>query len=351
MPENYIQPVTDRQTCYKCQKTVTGKQKLSKCSKCHAITYCGKECQVADWPRHGFNCVPVMVTEFEGKGRGVVAARDIKMGERIFLDKPLLKLKSDHSEVLKDPDSLMKQIRKLPSEAKLLFYKIGGRPLPKSFRRNLRKVKINKEYEIFFMNARSDGDWQILFLNGTLLNHSCAPNAFLDTIQQAGETWCEVRAIKDISKGEEVTVFYEIEQEYGTYSYHVYGCNAKERKMKIQKEFRFDCKCDVCSGKVSEQEDIIKELLKLHKALADSRQPSNLAQEVQTLEKIVDLNLRLYIGSVDDKIWSMQALAEAAEQARNVELFKRAWDGLKKLTKDWKIDRLVQWSKDYGIDV
>ena len=71
----------------------------------------------------------------------------------------------------------------------------------------------------------------------------------------------------------------------------------------------------------------------------------------KTLDKIVDLNLRLYIGSVDDKIWSMQALAAAATKARNVELFKKSWDGLKKLTKDWKIDRLVQWSKDYGIDV
>ena len=100
-------------------------------------------------------------------------------------------------------------------------------------------------------------------------------------------------------------------------------------------------------------ENIIKELLKLHKALADSRkkQPSNLAQEVQTLEKIVDLNLRLYIGSVNDKIWSMQALAAAAKQARNEELLKKAWDGLKKFTKDWKIDILVKLCKDNGIDV
>ena len=347
MPE-YIQPVTGLQSCYKCQKTATGKLKLSKCSKCHAITYCGKQCQVADWPRHAFNCVPVMVTEFEGKGRGVVAARDIKMGEMIFMDKPLLKLPSDPLEALKDPDSLMKQIEKLPSEAKLLFYKLEERLAIKG--RNLGNVK---EFDNFFSNAIKDGNWAILFLNGTLLNHSCAANACLDTIQQEGETWCEVRAIKDISKGEEVTVFYEGELEYGTLSYQVYGCNKRERKMAIQKQFGFDCKCDVCSGKVSEQEDIIKELLKLHKALDQSRkrQPSDLAQEVQILEKIVDLNLRLYIGTVDDKICSMEALGEAAEQARNVELTKKAWDGLKKLTKDLKIDRLVQWSKENNVDL
>ena len=210
--------------------------------------------------------------------------------------------------------------------------------------------KIIEEFNIFFSNAIKDGGvWQILFLNETLLNHSCAPNAFMSTINESGETWCEVRAIKDISKGEEVTVFYQVGQEY---SYQAYGCNTKERKLAIQKHFGFDCKCDVCSGKVSEQEDIIKELLKLHKALDQlSKNPSNLAQEVQTWEKIVDLNLKLYIGDNEDKIQSMEALGAAAKQARNEELFKKAWDGLKKLTTDWKIDRLVQWSKENNVDV
>ena len=88
MPEPYIEPITDRQTCFKCNKTADGKKKLSKCNGCHAITYCCKECQKEDWPRHAWNCVPVMVTEVPGKGQGLVAARDIKMGELIFTDKP-----------------------------------------------------------------------------------------------------------------------------------------------------------------------------------------------------------------------------------------------------------------------
>ena len=93
-------------------------------------------------------------------------------------------------------------------------------------------------------------------------------------------------------------------------------------------------------------------MLKLHKALDQLRKkPSNLAQEVQTWEKIVDLNLKLYIGDNEDKIQSMEALGAAAKQARNEELFKKAWDGLKKLTTDWKIDRLVQWSKENNVDV
>ena len=41
----------------------------------------------------------------------------------------------------------------------------------------------------------------------------------------------------------------------------------------------------------------------------------------------------------------MQCLGIAAETAGNKELMKKASDGLKKLTDDWKIDRLVQWCK------
>ena len=125
MPEPYIEPLTDRQTCIKCNKSVTGKKKLSKCNGCHAITYCGRECQREDWPRHAWNCVPVMVTEIEGKGRGLVAARDIKMGELIFKDKASIKIVVDYhcgapgSYTIED---LLDQLEDLPTEAKLQFY-------------------------------------------------------------------------------------------------------------------------------------------------------------------------------------------------------------------------------------
>ena len=127
MPESYIEPLTDRQVCFKCHKSVTGKKKLSKCSRCHAITYCGPQCQKADWDRHSWNCLPVMVTEFEGKGRGLVAAKDIKMGDLIFTDKPMIKLAAVPGGCLPDStamDSMMTQIGNLSSEAKKQFYKL-----------------------------------------------------------------------------------------------------------------------------------------------------------------------------------------------------------------------------------
>ena len=340
MPESYIQPVTDRQSCYKCQKSVTGKMKLSKCSRCHAITYCGKQCRVADWPRHGWNCVPVMVTEYEGKGRGLVAARDIKKGELIFMDKPLLKMEAEFR--LDTVFSLAQQIENLPSEARLFFYKLKWDKYCSNS---------SKELDIFCSNAREIGGWWILFLNAALVNHSCAPNSSLDTIKEEGGTsWCEVKAIKDIVKGEEVTVFYESGAiSLQEYSYQVYGCNAQERKMAIKKNFNFDCKCCVCSEEVPEQEEIIKQLLHLHRALKlnnSRKEPSELAKKVKIWDQIVDLNLKLYIGSVCDKIWSMQDLGEAAQEAEDEILEKKAFDGLKKIAEDYKLNRVVKWCKE-----
>ena len=127
MPEFYVEPMKDRRTCFVCKMNVKGKKVLLTCIKCHAITYCGVESQSADWERHEWNCVPVMVTDFPGKGRGLVAARDIEKGELIFKDKPAIKLAVTSDNLPADPEfmtSMMEQIERLPSEAKLQIYKL-----------------------------------------------------------------------------------------------------------------------------------------------------------------------------------------------------------------------------------
>ena len=101
------------------------------------------------------------------------------------------------------------------------------------------------------------------------------------------KTKSETRAIKDISKGEEITV-----------------CNIEEikmlgnvRRMKPDQRMAFVCKCDVCSGKIPGQEDIIQELLKLRSCRSlhsnqYQKKPSNWRRDAKTADKIVDLTLK-----------------------------------------------------------
>ena len=335
MPE-YMQLVTDRQVCFACHKTERGKKKFPKCAKCHAITYCGKECQKADWLRHKLNCVPVMVTDIPGKGRGLVAARDIKMGEEIFKDKPSIRLPSLENTGPDTSESLMKQIENLPSEAKSLFYKLDYRK-SKSF-----LLDAPLEMDMFYNNCTILGNETLLYLNRSLINHSCAPNSAVgsaDVPKEGEDNIVIARAIKNISKGEEISIFYQFDLSPMIPSYKIFGCNAQDRMRIIKDEFDFDCKCSVCSGNVRDQEDIIRKLLQLHGTLDDlnSDQTKDWARELQIRRKILDLNLKLYIGSVYDKANAIYMMYTTARMARDVFQQRRAINEFKKLAEDTKL--------------
>jgi len=42
--------------CNVCLKAPTKEKSLLRCSKCKAVRYCGRDCQVADWPKHKLGC-------------------------------------------------------------------------------------------------------------------------------------------------------------------------------------------------------------------------------------------------------------------------------------------------------
>ena len=117
MPENE----TDRKCCHKCHKK--GKKKLSKCARCHSITYCSVECQREDWPRHSQYCIPVMVAEIQGMGRGLVASKDFKKGEVIFKEPAAITIYTSHSYFIPLPE-LKEKISKLSEEQRTKFYQL-----------------------------------------------------------------------------------------------------------------------------------------------------------------------------------------------------------------------------------
>ena len=86
MPEVF----RDLLSCVRCDQ---GGDK--KCAKCHSVSYCGRKCQRADWPRHKRLCLPVLIKEMGEKGRGLVASRDFKVGDLIFNDKLVVSIKKN----------------------------------------------------------------------------------------------------------------------------------------------------------------------------------------------------------------------------------------------------------------
>ena len=199
-----------------------------------------------DWPRHKENCIPVMVTEIEGKGRGLVAARDIKMGELIFNDKVVMSVDLKYSEVFGTvPEekiaAINEEFEKLSDVEKsqfLILENNGERygKLDCTDRSSFEKASTYIHNSLIEQCSK-------LFLNISLLNHSCAPNAekselTRDESDQESKEVYELRAIKNISKGEEITIFYLCS---GT----LLIPHAQIRELLLTRFDELDCRCKV----------------------------------------------------------------------------------------------------------
>lgn len=364
MPEG----LTDRTTCLKCHKT--GRRKLSKCARCHSVTYCSQDCQAEDWARHSENCVPVMITEYEGKGRGLVASRDIKMGELILNDTAVITmLHPDDNSYEDNRKFLMDQIGKLTKDQKEQFYKL----LPHNDYTN---YGILEELKIFAGNSKELDENERIFLNLALINHSCSPNATFSKLQDQEEgeeetesqslprslqeglsslfssfmfvspsanpskMRTELRAVKDICKGEEVTICYlDIGESKETKS---------DRKNILREEFAFICKCKVCSGEIRpNQDDILKRILYLRRSLrvnAHGVRMEDRKKQTLQVEKIFHLVQQLHVSRFEAKIDACYALARMAHLSRDQELRQKALDAWKELV---DISKFEQMRLDY----
>ena len=354
MPEFYAEPLKDWRACSVCQgkRTETGSKVLLTCFKCHAITYCGRECQIADWGRHEWNCHPVMVKEFPGKGRGLVAARDIEKGEVIFLDKPVIKLALNAERRFTDPEfmmSLKQQIESLPAEARKQFDKLKTCDVAHNSFGNLSssdKEVLKKFLQNSMIYYKEDlSSWlQILHLNLALVNHSCLPNATNRStskqLQQEGEEdqSKDLRAIQEIRKGEEITICY-------VKGVEKFGSNLKKRRPAFKKDQGFDCKCPVCLGQVPLQEKTLKKLVEAHNKLNPT--PSDWKREAGIWSWIVDLRMELNIGDPIERIWVFDKLLRFAHLARDKNLVRKAKDMWRQFTEETKNETYKREFEDF----
>ena len=170
-----------------------------------------------------------------------------------------------------------------------------------------------------------------LYLNMALLNHSCAPNADVGELLESFERdddgrpykRIEIRAIKDISKGEEVTEYYMTK-----------GMMTKsQRREIILGAFSFDCKCSVCVGLISDQDGIISEIVSIN-----AKRCLNLTYQMKTedwmtealkFERAADLTRKLDVGHILDRISVIMNFVRVSQMARDPTRLKKALGILK----------------------
>ena len=233
-----------RRICHNCQNKAYGKKanKYKVCSVCHTIAYCGKECQRKDWPRHKENCLPVRVADFPGKGRGLVTSKDIKKGHVILEEVADIVVE----ESFRNARGIIDQVNKMSEERKSQFYKLKA----------IDREGGSTEVKIFFQNGRECKGYCALFLNSSLINHSCSPNTIAsmetEVTNNVPQITQKVIAIRDIGKGEEITTTYlSVKDSVELKS---------QRRTILQTVFIDDCQCIVCVGDILDQDEIIKKV-------------------------------------------------------------------------------------------
>ena len=214
-------------------------------------------------------------------------------------------------------------------------------------------------FKLFLANSKMHKGWNgrynapmgmVLHLNVTLVNHSCAPNADIEKNDDCQDISSDLRAFKDICKGEEITICYFIDVK-------TFGSFQRKRKTAFKKDQGFDCKCPVCLGQVPAQEKTLKKLIELHNKLNPT--PSDWKKEAIIWSRIVDLTMQLYIGNPLEKTLALDSFSRFAHLARDKDLRTKAMDMWRQLAKETKIEsiqriyearerRMAQWSAEFS---
>ena len=159
---------------------------FQKCARCHAVSYCSKQCQEADWrSRHKRLCMPVIVKEMGAKGRGLVATKDMEMGTLIVKEKAAVKVRKGFQAAMGDEAfgrEIERQMSNLSKEEQEEFSKLTKNKkimldpfVPKKYKEIIAIFENNS-----ILSTENESD---VFSTVSLLNHSCVPNAAWDPLQ------------------------------------------------------------------------------------------------------------------------------------------------------------------------
>ena len=263
---------------------------VNSCS-CGKAAYCGPACQKSDWKSHKSVCPPFRVTRLPGKGRGLVASRRLNCGDLILDETPLMVVdnvnseiaaekfktgfdkldKETQNEVLSYYDPITNQLKleiqssiseieeelnqqHLSNPDKSSLQEISDRleSLSSNFSDEVVEKEVNEEdvsekalrifsanslqvCEVESLHSATEGG---LYRNISLLNHGCSPNCVWSWV--AGEPRRkQVRAIKTVSKGEELLANYVDTEEFN------FGVRQERRAILLDK-FGFICQCSEC---------------------------------------------------------------------------------------------------------
>jgi len=213
------------------------------------------------------------ITEVTGKGIGCIANVDFPPGKSIHREDPLIVIEGDYGVYSLKPGILSSKFKGLSAEEKTAFVALSkscgisetclGQLCTPEEAPLLDIISTNgfkKDMcDVYPMKKNQQGKCTAVYQTISRFNHSCYPNAvFCDH---------EVRSIRDIKEGDEITISYLAQSKLRSYS---------ERQRELQQGFGFTCTCRLCAAeeevkrKNDVQMGVIKARLSTTKKFEDS---------------------------------------------------------------------------------
>lgn len=241
-----------------------------RCARCQRTFYCSKEHQRVHWKTHKKTCnaavvknaedvrtedFPVKVVEIDGRGLGVVATRNIKCGELIIQEKPLIDTSGWHSDVKLTEDDLVLvhyfSALNLVAKQKLVcriktvrsgYLKSDQQEKIMALHDAFEEITGKKSvYGCFITNTLARGnnsDDSVLCDIISRFNHSCVPNVSHFWVHP----YERMVAMRNITEGEELFTSYG----------EMFSCKDQRREV-MKLKYGFDCNCTCCNLPVTAQ--------------------------------------------------------------------------------------------------
>jgi hypothetical protein len=171
------------------------------------------------------------ITDIPGKGRGLVARRDIPKGTRILCEKPLFTSHGALAMSLNDLEAAFAmKLKGLPKQSQRQFLSLhnnfpGKYPFSKTFKTNA-------------LPCGPDSVIGAVYPTICFINHSCIANAHNNWNSNLGHE--TIHATRHIQVGEEITIPYDK------------GGPSIIRRAALKESFGFDCDCLKCTLPPSE---------------------------------------------------------------------------------------------------
>ena len=219
---------------------------LKRCSGCKVFHYCGQSCQMMDWKaaHKGRECKIYAVAN-SGTAAGESDLLKIQSAQfllRVYLTLGMNPALSDREFMM--PDGSFRSFRNLMTHMNEL---LADEMRMRCFQSTVRLFKplvpdLDVELLLVFYAKICINSFSILnlslnaigsgmYIEASVFNHSCRPNA--TTVWNGLRL--EVRAIKDIAAGKEITTNYvDIKK------------NRSERQTELREHYYFTCACDRC---------------------------------------------------------------------------------------------------------